>query len=484
MSIRMLKFKVTPYGTFESGQVVAGLPAHMEYQLMESGDAASVEVKDFAAEIVGAGGGTGLAQTIILFGTSIEALNNINNGLAMPNLVLNENRLADRGYFTWANILLGGAFRVVRNAGVPGNKTEQMLDRLKNDVLVYPSGYVLVGGPTNDYSTESFETITTNLKAIYDRIVQSGRGLIATTSLVNTTVAASESLRALQSKVHAWQASYVQTNVGSILLDVHTPLVDPTSATGAPFSGALTDSAHPSVYGAQLIAKSIAAQLNGRFLKYRFAATRGDVVTLSHEFGNLIENPIMFGTGGANLDNVAGDVAPTVTGTPPADWQLWYAGGASTVSVQITHTKPSRTDLPNLTYWQTVVVFPSQAAQVTLWYTSDSSFVIPASIVAGDVIDFAAEIDLSDVTNLGGMEFRVRFRNDAGTELGTFGLEYNESVNKGPVAFSGVLRASGIYPSGATRAQVFVAMRSIAGAAGGYTLKIGNIELRKRQASN
>lgn len=56
MSIRMLKFKVTPYGTFEGGQVVAGLPAHMEYQLMESGDAASVEVTDFAAAVVGASG--------------------------------------------------------------------------------------------------------------------------------------------------------------------------------------------------------------------------------------------------------------------------------------------------------------------------------------------------------------------------------------------------------------------------------------------
>lgn len=54
MSVRMLKFKVTPYGTFESGQVVAGLPAHLEYQLMESGDAVSAEVEDFASAMVGA----------------------------------------------------------------------------------------------------------------------------------------------------------------------------------------------------------------------------------------------------------------------------------------------------------------------------------------------------------------------------------------------------------------------------------------------
>lgn len=57
MSIRMLKFKVTSYGTFESGQVVAGLPAHLEYQLMESGDAVSAEVADFAAAVVAAAGG-------------------------------------------------------------------------------------------------------------------------------------------------------------------------------------------------------------------------------------------------------------------------------------------------------------------------------------------------------------------------------------------------------------------------------------------
>lgn len=55
MSVRMLKFKVTPYGTFSSGQVVAGLPPHLEYQLMESGDAVSADVADFADTLVGAG---------------------------------------------------------------------------------------------------------------------------------------------------------------------------------------------------------------------------------------------------------------------------------------------------------------------------------------------------------------------------------------------------------------------------------------------
>lgn len=56
MAIQMLRFKVTPYGTYESGQVVAGLPAHMEYQLMESGDAVSAEVVGFANEVVAASG--------------------------------------------------------------------------------------------------------------------------------------------------------------------------------------------------------------------------------------------------------------------------------------------------------------------------------------------------------------------------------------------------------------------------------------------
>lgn len=56
MSVRMLKFKVTPYGTFESGQVVAGLPAHLEYQLMESGDAVSAEVANFGAAVIEASG--------------------------------------------------------------------------------------------------------------------------------------------------------------------------------------------------------------------------------------------------------------------------------------------------------------------------------------------------------------------------------------------------------------------------------------------
>lgn len=76
MSVRMLKFKVTPYGTFESGQVVAGLPSHLEYQMMESGDAVPAEFADFSAEIARAAGAALLGadrKRLLIFGNSIAS---------------------------------------------------------------------------------------------------------------------------------------------------------------------------------------------------------------------------------------------------------------------------------------------------------------------------------------------------------------------------------------------------------------------------
>ena len=112
-----------------------------------------------------------LANTVILFGTSLEAQNgnpiNDVDPAVMP---------SGRGWFNWCDAYLGNSLSLIRNAGVGGNRTADMLARLSADVLAYDSDWVFIGAPTNDTSAGTLASVTVaNLTAIYDAIEATGR---------------------------------------------------------------------------------------------------------------------------------------------------------------------------------------------------------------------------------------------------------------------------------------------------------------------
>lgn len=109
-------------------------------------------------------------NTIVLLGDSITNQNNVNQ------------HLSDRGYFTWANILLGQAFKVLYNAGIGGQRTDQFLTRLVSDVFAYKPAWCFVLGGTNDIvQGRDADTIFANLTAIYQRLQAANIRVIAST---------------------------------------------------------------------------------------------------------------------------------------------------------------------------------------------------------------------------------------------------------------------------------------------------------------
>lgn len=71
------------------------------------------------------------------------------------------------GYFALASVLSGQQLRLVRNAGIGGNTTAQMLARVQADVVAYAPAYCIVLGGTND-SSVAVSVTQANLTAIYD----------------------------------------------------------------------------------------------------------------------------------------------------------------------------------------------------------------------------------------------------------------------------------------------------------------------------
>jgi lysophospholipase L1-like esterase len=79
------------------------------------------------------------------------------------------------GLLTWAQYFMGQRLAVLRNAGVGGQRSDEILARLQTDVIAYRPGYVLGIAGTNDVSQAiPVATIKANLTAIWDKLDAAG----------------------------------------------------------------------------------------------------------------------------------------------------------------------------------------------------------------------------------------------------------------------------------------------------------------------
>jgi len=114
-------------------------------------------------------------RTIVLLGDSITESNGGWPGTT--NTSYNSN-----GFFNWGHVFLGHPFQVLKNAGVAGEETTQMLARLKTDVLDLKPGWCHVLAGTNDVGHAiPNATAKANLASIYDQLTAAGIKIIAGT---------------------------------------------------------------------------------------------------------------------------------------------------------------------------------------------------------------------------------------------------------------------------------------------------------------
>lgn len=201
------------------------------------------------------------ASTVVVLGNSITA-NNTYSGATYE-------ATGQRGYMTWANILLGNKrLDVLNNAGVSGENSTQILARLSTDVLAYSPSWCVVEGPTNDQPSFFTETATiANLTAIYTKLLNAGIRVVAMSiiPLGSDHPSWSQQLVSRHRRINQWIADYCAVTPGMVFVDAWVAVVDPTQTDADPVSGYYWDSApaiHPSAKGAYAMGAAIKAALD------------------------------------------------------------------------------------------------------------------------------------------------------------------------------------------------------------------------------
>lgn len=189
------------------------------------------------------------------------------------------------GYAETSIYRAGPRFQLLRNAGIAGNTTAQMLARLSTDVLAYSPDVVLMLGGTNDIlsgmTNAAIATTMGNLENMVRQMLKAGVLPIIVTP--PTKDGAPTETRKIQWFYYALAQAY-----GLPLLDLYRLTVNP--ATGNFIAGYSGDGTHPlpaAVDAIALVASQLLANLQSAVCQPYMAAYSE---TSTNNFANLIRN--------------------------------------------------------------------------------------------------------------------------------------------------------------------------------------------------
>lgn len=157
-------------------------------------------------------------------------------------------------FLTMAALHSGGRMQIVRNAGVGGETTAQMLDRLSSGVLAYDPDACIVEAGTNDSraSDAARDATVATLRTIWETLANANVRPIATT--LTPRIDFSPAMEAPEIKrfyeVNDGIRRAAETD-GVFLVDLHRAGVD--VADGGFRSGYSTDGLHPIAAGADAL---------------------------------------------------------------------------------------------------------------------------------------------------------------------------------------------------------------------------------------
>lgn len=196
----------------------------------------------------------------MLFGDSITALNGAGDDeiSGSPNFYC----LSAFGYFTWGNVLLGQRFKMIKNSGISGNTTSQMLARMQTDVLNYTASFcMLVAGANDIMQNVDTATIENNLLTICQTLISNGitviEGTIPPIHASTTTTAQKQKIIEVNNYIRSLKS--VLNNF--ILVDWFEDLVNPSNG-GYATNMSQKDGIHPSVQGAYKMGYKMYTVLN------------------------------------------------------------------------------------------------------------------------------------------------------------------------------------------------------------------------------
>lgn len=303
-------------------------------------------------------------NTIVLFGDSITARNTDSDATSIG--------WSTRGYFTWANAMLGQRFDVLANSGISGNWTADLLARIQTDVIAYAPGWCIVEAGINDCSNGiAAATIQTNLTAIYEALRLANIKVIATTITPNSGLTSGQ--EDVRSTVNQWLREYCRAH-GILLCDFSAAVTDNTTPTWA--TGLAVDGLHPDHAGAARCGRRLFELLESMVPMFDALPSSPTAST------NLLTNGFTTGSSGG-----------VATG--------WSTSGTLTAS------KVARTD-QSPGEWQQIATASATSAAFYRDYSSP---------VVGGVYELLCEFESDPFTSYTEMRLLVQARNGGGTVL-------------------------------------------------------------------
>ena len=401
----------------------------------------ATEMADPASDVGAALSGTfatKLASTLVVLGDSQTAQGSTNAGTNDVDTGTYGYVFNNTGYLGWLQTLLGNRrFNLLRNAGVSGERTDQILARVPSVVADNPNWCIVLAGANDILQSVSEATIKTNLAAIYDGLLAAGIRVVAVTILPNDSATTTAHKQAIHG-TNAWMRDYARSHPGMVLIDVHAALANPS--TGNYATNMSSDGTHVTAFGSYRMAKVMADTL---------APLLPPTLSLlgsNADPYNLSTNGRMQGTAGWLTTGITGDVADL--------WSTGWDGAAGTAVM----SKVARTDGVEGT-WQQVQATSAgtfrmfqQANPLSAWglTVGDSVYI---------EVEFEADQDWASVIRFG---FDIEWFNGG---VGITSCLYNASAVYGTAnPTKGVLRSPiGVIPPTAARAQAFIRFHATAG---------------------
>lgn len=163
-------------------------------------------------------------------------------------------------WVSYLSVLSNARLRLLRNAGIGGNTTAQILARLQADAIEYGPEFVLIGGGTNDQSQGVPEATTrANILAIVAAVREAGM-----TPMLRTVPPSDvsglgdfdtvEKRRNGIERINLW-LTFLAATEGIPLFDIYASLVDEDN--GGFRSGYTADGSHPTAEANAITAQAI-----------------------------------------------------------------------------------------------------------------------------------------------------------------------------------------------------------------------------------
>lgn len=296
------------------------------------------------------------------------------------------------GYWAWWQRLSGHRLEFIRNAGIGGQRSYQLLARIQSDVLDYAPGWVSLLIGTNDICGDhaSADRTFSYIKAICDRLrAASIRVPLLTIWPRSDTGANLQSDRVQIVRCNEMIREYARITPGIYLVDSWAVLADPNPTLTSQFikerANTLRDDGsgglHPSSYGAYLVGKEM-----HRVLSPFIAPLDSLISSTSETFDGNALVPNLFGIESLFLGSTHAATSP-ITGTEASRWLVQRQTGTPDAVL----TVPARADgIGN--YQQLACTFGALGDVIKMIYNGPSQL---ARIAAGDWFqcECAIEVD-------------------------------------------------------------------------------------------